>query len=172
MFIFFEHSKLPGVCLFFHCFKPYFWMAFHYFKNSFFPVISLVVFPGSSAGKESAGKKKKKESACNAGDCSLIPGLGSFPGEWIGYPFQYSWASLMVQMVKNLPAMQETWVWPLGREDPLEEGMATHSSILAWRIPWTEEPCGLQSIGSQRVGQDLSNLACTSMHITCHLWLN
>ena len=61
MFIFFEHSKLPGVCLFFHCFKPYFWMAFHYFKNSFFPVISLVVFPGSSAGKESACKKKKKK---------------------------------------------------------------------------------------------------------------
>ena len=82
------------------------------------------------------------------------------------------WSSQVAQRVKNLPAMQETWVWPLGREDPLEEGMATHSSILAWRIPWTEEPCGLQSIGLQRVGQDLSNLACTSMHITCHLWLN
>ena len=63
-----------------------------------------------SAGKESACKKKKKESACNAGDASSIPGSGSFPGEWIGYPFQYPWASLMVQMVKNLPAMQETWV--------------------------------------------------------------
>ena len=57
----------------------------------------------------------------------------------------------MSQMVKNLPAMQETRVQFLGREDPLEEGMATHSSILAWRIPWTEEPGGLQSIGSQRV---------------------
>ena len=54
-------------------------------------------------------------------------------------------------MVENLPAMQETWVGCLGLEDPLEEGMATHSSILAWRIPWTEEPYGLQSIGSQRV---------------------
>ena len=51
-------------------------------------------------------------------------------------------------MVKNLPAMQETWVQSLGQEDPLEEGMATHSTILAWRIPWTEEPGGLQFMGS------------------------
>ena len=55
-------------------------------------------------------------------------------------------------MVKNLPARQETWVPSLGGEDPLEKGMATHSSILAWKIPWTEEPGGLQSIGSQRIG--------------------
>ena len=59
------------------------------------------------------------------------------------------WTSLVAQMVKNLPAMQETQVRSLGREDPLEKGMAIHSSILAWRIPWTEEPGGLQSIGSQ-----------------------
>ena len=64
------------------------------------------------------------------------------------------WASLVAQMVKNLPAMLETWVQSLGREDLLEKGMATHSSILAWRIPWTEEPGGLQSIGSHRVGRD------------------
>ena len=57
-------------------------------------------------------------------------------------------------MVKNLPAMQETWVRSLGWEDPLEEGMATHSSILAWNIHWTEEPGGLQSMGLQGVGQD------------------
>ena len=57
-------------------------------------------------------------------------------------------------MIKNLPAMQRTQVWSLGREDALEEGMATHSSVLAWRIPWTEEPGGLQSMGSQRVGRD------------------
>ena len=56
--------------------------------------------------------------------------------------------------VKNLPAMQETRVRSLSQEDPLEKGMATHSSILAWRIPWTKEPGGLQSIGSQRVGHD------------------
>ena len=60
----------------------------------------------------------------------------------------------MTQMVKNLPAMQESWVQSLGWEDPLEEGMATHSSILAWRIPWTEEPGGLPSMESQRVGCD------------------
>ena len=64
----------------------------------------------------------------------------------------YSWVSLLTQVVKNLPAVGETWVLSLGREDPLEEGMATHSGILAWRIPWTEEPGGLQSMGSQRVG--------------------
>ena len=64
------------------------------------------------------------------------------------------WASLVAQMVKNLPAMQETRVWSLGWEDILEKEMATHSSILAWRIPWTEEPGGLQSMGLQRVGYD------------------
>ena len=58
-------------------------------------------------------------------------------------------ASLAAQMVKNLPAMQETWVQSLVRDNPLEEGMETHSSVLAWRIPWTEEPGGLQSMGSQ-----------------------
>ena len=58
----------------------------------------------------------------------------------------------MAQMVENLPAMQETWVQSLGQEDPLEKDRATHSSILAWRVPWTEEPGGLQSIGLQRVG--------------------
>ena len=61
---------------------------------------------------------------------------------------------VMAQTVKNLSAMQEIWVLSLGRENPLEKGMATHSSILAWRIPWTEEPGGLQSMGSQRVGSD------------------
>ena len=63
-------------------------------------------------------------------------------------------ASLMAQMVKSLPAMQETWVQSLGQEDHLEKEMATQSSILAWRIPWTEEPGGLQFTGSQRVGRD------------------
>ena len=62
--------------------------------------------------------------------------------------------SLVAQMVKNLPAMQEAWVRSLGGEDPLEKGMVIHFSIPAWRIPWTEEPGGLQSMGSQRVGHD------------------
>ena len=84
----------------------------------------------------------------------MIPGLGSSLGEEIGYPIQYTWASLVVQMVKKLPAMGETWVQSLGWEDTLEEGMATHSSIPAQRIPWTEEPGGLQSMELQRVGQD------------------
>ena len=63
-------------------------------------------------------------------------------------------ASLVAQTVKNLPAMQETWVRSLGWEDSLEKGVATHSSILAWRVPWTEEPGGQHSMGSQRVRQD------------------
>ena len=83
-------------------------------------------FPGSSAGREST---------CNAGDPRLIPGLGRSAGEGIGYPLPYSWASLVTQLVENLPAMQETWVLSLGQEDPLGEVMATHSRILAWRIP-------------------------------------
>ena len=67
----------------------------------------------------------------------------------------YQWASsLVAQMVKNLPAMWETWVQSLGWEDTLEEGKATHSSILAWRIPGTGKPGGLQSMGSHRVGHD------------------
>ena len=78
-----------------------------------------------------------KESSCNAGELSLIPESGRSPGGGIGYLFQFSWASLVTQLVKNLPAMWETWVLSLGWEDPLEEGTTTHSSILAWRIPWT-----------------------------------
>ena len=85
-------------------------------------------FPGSSADKEST---------CNAGDPSSIPGLGSSPGEGIGYPLQYSWTSLVAQVGKNPPPMWETWVQSLGWEDPLEKETATHSSILAWRIQRT-----------------------------------
>ena len=75
-----------------------------------------------------------KELACNAGDPGSIPGSVSSPGEGIGYPLQYSWVFLVAQMVKNLSAMWKTWVGSLGQEDPLEKGMVTHSSILAWRI--------------------------------------
>ena len=76
-----------------------------------------------------------KEPTCNAGDSSSIPRSGRSAGEGTGFPPQYSWASLVAQLVKNLAAMQETWVQSLGWEVPLEEGMGTHSSILAWRIP-------------------------------------
>ena len=85
-------------------------------------------FPDSLVGKKST---------CNAGDPGSIPGSGRSTGEGIGYPLQYSWASLVAQLVKNPPAMPETWVQSLGWEDPLEKGKATHSSILAWIIPWT-----------------------------------
>ena len=78
-------------------------------------------FPDSSVGEESA---------CNAGDPGSIPRSGRSPGKGIGYPLQYSWASLVAQLVKNLPAMPETWVGSLGWEDPLEKGDATHPSIL------------------------------------------
>ena len=67
---------------------------------------------------------------------------------------KWSLTGLVAQTVKRLPAMRETWVQPLGREDPLEKEMATHSSTLAWKIPWAEEPDRLQSMGSQRVGHD------------------
>ena len=95
-------------------------------------------FPDSSVGKESP---------CNAGDPGSIPGSGRSTGEGIGYALQYSWASLVAQLVKIPPAVQETWPQPLGWEDPPEDGTATQSSILG-ESPWTEEPGGLQSISS------------------------
>ena len=70
------------------------------------------------------------------------------------FKLKYKWASLVAQRLKHLPPMRETRVQSLGREDPLEKKMAIHSSILAWRIPWTEKPSRLQSTGSQRVGHD------------------
>ena len=96
------------------------------------PLILLrLLFPGSSPGKESA---------CNAGDPGLIPGSGRSPGEGIGYPLQYSLSPLVAQLAKNPSAMQENWVQSLCWEDSLEKGKATHSSILAWRIPWLHSP--------------------------------
>ena len=134
------------------------------------PVFLVLGFPCGSAGKEST---------CNAGDLGLIPGLGRCPGE--GKGFQYSglensmdsrvhgvavrhdWATFTSLKSSYFPhllmqEMQEMQVWFLGPEDPLKEGMTTHFNILAWRIPWTEESGGEQSIGSQRVGHDGSDL--------------
>ena len=113
-------------------------------------------FPDSSVGKESA---------CSAGEPSSIPGSGRSAGEGIDFPPQYSWASLVAQLVKNPPAMWETWVWSLGWEDSLEKGKATHSSILAWRIPWT-----VQSTGSQRVGHDWVIFHFTSYILSSGKW--
>ena len=112
------HSLLCGRLLLFNCCGV--WLSCDSMDYS-------PEFPDSSVGKESA---------CNAGDPGSIPVLGRSTGEEIGYPFQYSWASLVAQLVKNLPAMRETWVWSLGWEDPLEKAKATNSSILAWRISW------------------------------------
>ena len=112
--------------------------------------IRRIINNKAAGATSSAGK----ESACNAGDLGSIPGLERSSGEGIGYPLQYSWASLVAQMGKNLPAMWETWVRSLDWEDLLEKGIATHPSILPWRIPWTEESGRLQSTGLQRVRQD------------------
>ena len=91
-------------------------------------LLTCMGFPDSSVAKEST---------CNAGDPGSISGSGRSSGEGIGFPLQYSWASRVDQLVKNLPEIQETWVGSLDWEDALEKGKATHSSILAWRIPWT-----------------------------------
>ena len=92
-------------------------------------ILFIDLFPDSSVGKVSS---------CIAGDPSLIPGVGRSPGEGIGYPLQYFWASLVAQLVKNLPAIRETWARPLVWDDPLEKAKGTHSNILAWRLnsPW------------------------------------
>ena len=122
-------------------------MVLSTFSCAYLLFVCKVGFPGNSVGKEST---------YNAGDPSSIPGLGRCTGEGVGYPLQYSWASLVAQLVKNLPAMQETWVlWSLGWDDPLEKRKATHSGILAWRIPLTEE-----SIGSQKWQIMLSTFSC------------
>ena len=131
---------LINVCV---CFQLHNISLFFFFSSS-----SIVDFPDSSVGKESA---------CNAGDPGLIPGLGRSAAEGTGYPLQYSWASLVAQLVKNLPAMWETWVRSLGWEDPLEKGKATHFSLLAWRIPWT-----IHSMGHEQL--DMTEQL--SLHIT------
>ena len=104
------------------------WYLMGWFEILFLQLNVSLGFHDSSVGKESA---------CNAGNPGLIPGSGRSTGEGIGYPLQYSWVSLVTKRVKNPSAMWETWVRSLGWKDPLEKGKATHSSILAWRIPWT-----------------------------------
>ena len=111
-------------------------------------------FPGGSCGKESNW---------NAGNPNQILGSGRSPGEGIGHPLQYSWVSLVAQMVKNLPAMWETWVWSLGWEDSLEKGTSPHFSILAWRISIDRE-AWLQSMGSQRVRHKWATKHSTAQH--------
>ena len=90
----------------------------------------------------------KKKSVCKARDSGSFPGSGKSPGDGIGYPLQYSWAPLAAQTVKNPPAMQETWVDPRVGRSP-GGGHGNPPCILAWRIPQTEEPGGLQPMGPQ-----------------------
>ena len=113
-------------------------LSFHYFKHCWgnnddkdIPAVWTLTWVDVFL-RASLVAQLVKKSACNAGDLGMIPGSGRPPGEGIGYPLQYSWASLVAQMVKNPPAMQ---IWSLGGEDPLEAGMETHSNILACRIP-------------------------------------
>ena len=83
------------------------------------------------------------------------------------------WSSLLAQIVKNMPVMQETWIWSLGQEDPLKKGMAAHSSILAWRVSWTEEPGRLQSVESQRIGHNwATNTSTILFSQQCFSYLN
>ena len=105
------------------------------------------IFPDSSVGKESA---------CSEGDPGLIPGLGRSAGEGISYLLQYSWVSLMAQLVNNPSAMWETWAQSLGWEDPLKKGKGIHPSIQAWRIPWT-----VYSMGLHRVRHDWATFTFT-----------
>ena len=110
-------------------------------------VLILLGFPCGSAGKESA---------CNVGDLDLIPGLGRSPEEGKGYPLQYSRASLVVQLVKNLPAMRETWVWSQVWVGKIRWRRAWQPTLvfLPGESPWTEVPGRLQPMGSQSVGHN------------------
>ena len=130
-----NHKGLPTKMISIH-------HSFHYYLLSFPPLFLLLLhcapcsFQCHHPFRSFLGSSDVQESICNAGDPVSIPGSGRFAGEGKGYPLQYSWASLVAQLVKNPPAMWETWVRSLGWEDTLEKGTATHSSILAWRIPW------------------------------------
>ena len=125
----------------------------HWWRMRWLLELNMGILPDSSFGKEST---------CNAGDPGSVLELGRAPGEGIGYPLQYSWTSLVAQLVKNLPAMQETLVQFLGWEDLLEKGKAIHSSILAWRIPWT-----IQFTGSQRVIHDWRTFTFILLYNSC-----
>ena len=103
-------------------------------------------------------------------NCSVYPSRihKGLINPWERRHFLNQHFSLVAQRLKRLPAMQETWVQSLGQEDPLEKEIATHSSVLAWRIPWTEEPGGLQSTGLQRVGHDwATSLSLSLLHLWC-----
>ena len=121
--------------------------------RSYYSLITTDMLPACRLVTGFLDSSVGKESTCNAGDPGLIPGSGRSAGEGIGYALQYSWASLVAQIIKYTPAMWETWVQSLGWDNPLEEGRATHSSILAWRRS-PENRGASQSMRTQRVGYD------------------
>ena len=129
------------------------WICYTYtYIHCFLDPFPIYVFSGSSAGKEST---------YNAEDPGSIPGSGRSPGEGTGYPLQYSWVSLVAQMVKNLPTLWETLVWSLAWEDPLRRAWQPTPVFLPGESPWTKEPGGLQSMGSQRVRHNWATKHCT-----------
>ena len=136
----------------------YKWCIWSKSKNIFDLLFRFLGFPGNSAGKESA---------CNAGDPSSIPGSERSARERIGYPLLYSWASLVAQLVRNLSVVWETWVWYLSWEDPLEKGKSTHSSILAWRIPWTIQSMGVPKNRSRLLLSLFSDFYCYFLQTSC-----
>ena len=110
-------------------------------KTGHFPVVKLITYINNTVKwffKGFPGSPVGKESTCNVEDPASISWLGRSAGERIHYPLQYSWSSPAAQLVKNMPTMWETWVQSLGCKDPLEKGKASHSNILAWRTPWTD----------------------------------
>ena len=123
----------------------------------------MLGFSGSSAGKEFA---------CNARDPDSIPRSGRSPGEGIGCPLQCSWAYLVAQLVKNPPAMQETWVWPWIRKIPWRRAWQPTPVFLPGESPWTEEPSRLHSMGLQRVGHDWTSKHSTVYYVKVTLCLS
>ena len=122
--------------------------------NTCFPSGSLELWYMAPGRRCLCGQPPTKTSGAVSNDLSWLATSQAYPNNSLLGELSTSYASLVAQMIKRLPAMQETRVQSLGWEDPLEKEMATHSSILAWRIPWTEEPGRLQSTGSQRVGHN------------------
>ena len=139
-------AHIPHICdkqMHIHSSSPE--IVTHFVLYYFFPFpcprASLIITPifAITTASSSAGK----ESVCSAGDTGSIRGSRRSTEEGIGYLLQYSWASLVTQTVKNPPEMWDIWIQSLGWEDSLEKGMATHSSILSWRIPMDSKPGGL-----------------------------
>ena len=156
-----NYHKLSGLeqhtFIFLYFWRPEVQSKFHGVKTK---VLQGCVLPGASQGQPAslsfpASRGRLRSLSCKPSTFTVSTGQLGLPTQhrWDTSPF-HTGASLVAQTVKNLPAMQETRVRSLGWEDPLEKGMATHSSYLAWRIPWTEEPGGPQFMGPRRVGHN------------------